>query len=513
MARLDNLGYYKFENGKLTVRFDEASYIAVKTSDNSKFFMTNGDMGKVSTVALTEFADPTAASANLLWVPGGSPIYLTLSVDGNGRMVLSYTMNPSACSHYTHNTDGICPTCGTAVSHNYANGVCSGCGAVDPSYNPYEYYLFGWINDANYGCEDDYANLGEYKFVDGKLTATFDSYSYIGIKEVNPNAKFGAEVVGWYMTYEYTEATTATFDKTTNGTSEKMFVPGGVPVTFTLVKNEDGTLTLSYVTGSVSCDHSYTGKVTTAVGCSNDGVMTYTCSKCGSSYNETIPATGHDFVNGTCSYCGTLDEPTTLKETYYLVGWINGADHGCESDWENMGSYKFVNGQLTAKFTEDSYVFVKTEGNTKWLLADAYTETPICTFKAGGSEKMFVPGNVQLIFNITENADGSVVVSYTEGSVSACDHSYVAEVTKAATCTTDGVRTYTCSKCSHAYTQTIAATGHNFFGNTCTVCGIADPNAGTTTGNTYYLCGYINGADYGCEDDYQNMGVYKFLNG
>ena len=510
---LSNLGYYKFEGGKLTVRFDEASYIAVKTSDNSKFFMTNGDMGKVSTVALTEFADPTAASANLLWVPGGSPIYLTLSVDSNGRMVLSYTMNPSACSHYTHNTDGICPTCGTSVSHSYANGICSGCGAADPSYNPYEYYLFGWINDANYGCEDDYANLGEYKFVDGKLTATFDSYSYIGIKEVNPNAKYGAEVVAWYMTYEYTEATTATFDKTTNGTSEKMFVPGGVPVTFTLVKNEDGTLTLSYVTGTVSCTHSYTGKVTTAVGCSNDGVMTYTCSKCGGSYNEIIPATGHDFVNGTCTFCGTLDEPTTLKETYYLVGWINGADHGCESDWENMGNYKFVNGQLTAKFTEDSYVFVKTEGNTKWLLADAYTETPICTFKVGGSEKMFVPANVQLIFNITENADGSVVVSYTESSVSACDHSYVAVVTKAATCTTDGVRTYTCSKCNHAYTQTIAATGHNFFGSTCTVCGVADPNAGTTTGNTYYLCGYINGADYGCEGDYQNMGQYKFVNG
>ena len=511
-ADLNNLGYYKFTDGQLTVRFDEASYIAVKTDDNSRFFMTNGDMGKASSVALTEFADPNASGASLLWVPGGSPIYLKLSVN-NGRLVLSYTMNPSACSHYTHNTDGVCPTCGTAVGHSYSNGICTDCGAADPSYNPYNYYLFGWINDANYGCEEDYANLGEYKFVNGKLTATFDSYSYIGIKEVNPNAKFGAEVIGWYMTEEYTEATTATFKKSTTGASEKMFVPGGVPVTFTLVNNEDGSLTLSYVTGSVSCSHSYTGKVTTAVGCSNDGVMTYTCSKCGSSYNESIPATGHDFVNGKCTFCGTLDEPTTLKETYYLVGWINGADHGCESDWENMGNYKFVNGQLTAKFTEDSYVFVKTENNGKWLLADAYTETPICTFREGASEKLFVPGNVQLLFNITENADGSVVVSYSESSVSGCDHTYTAEVTKAATCTASGIRTYTCSKCSHAYTQTIAATGHNFFGNTCTVCGIADPNAGTTTGNTYYLAGYINGADYGCEGDYQNMGQYQFVNG
>ena len=399
------------------------------------------------------------------------------------------------------------------MGHNYSNGVCVGCGAQDLSYNPYEYYLFGWINDANYGCEDDYANLGEYKFVNGKLTATFDSYSYIGIKEVNPNAKFGPEVEGWYMTEEYTEATTATFKKTTTGTSEKMFVPGGVQLTFTLVRNEDGSLTLSYVPGASQCAHSYTAKVTTAVTCTNPGVMTYTCSKCGSSYNESIPAAGHVFVRCTWTTCGAVDESTTLSQSYYLVGWSNGADYGCESDYENNGIYKFVNGQLTAKFTQDSYVFVKTANNGKWLLADAYTETPICVMREGGSEKLFVPGGVQLIFNITENADGSVVVSYTESSVSSCDHSYTAEVTTAATCTASGVRTYTCSKCSHCYTQIIPATGHNFFGSSCTICGAADPNAGTSTGTAYYLVGYINGQDYGCEGDYQNMGQYKFVNG
>ena len=509
---INNLGYYKFEGGKLTVRLDEASYVGIKTGDNTRFYMTAGDVGQSPSATLYQVTSPDASGTGWFYIPGGSPVNLTLTVNANGNLAVSYTMNPSACGHYTHNSDGVCPTCGTSVGHNFDNGVCLTCNALDPDYEAYEYYLFGWINDANYGCEDDYANLGEYKFVNGKLTATFDTYSYIGIKKVYPNAKFGPEVVGWYMTEAYTEATTATFKNSTTGSSEKMFVPGGIPVTFTLVTNADDTMTLSYVTGSASCTHSYTGKVTTAVGCSNDGVMTYTCSKCGGSYTETIPATGHDFVSGKCSYCGVLDTPSTLKETYYLVGWINGADHGGESDWENMGSYKFVNGQLTAKFTEDSYVFVKTEGNGKWLLADAYTETPICTFKEGGSEKMFVPGGVQLLFNITENADGSVVVSYTESSVSGCDHSYTAEVTKEATCTASGIRTYTCSKCGHVYTQTIAATGHNFFGNTCTVCGAADPSA-PSTGNTYYLAGWINGADYGCESDYQNMGIYKFVNG
>ncbi len=40
-------------------------------------------------------------------------------------------------------------------------------------------------------------------------------------------------------------------------------------------------------------------------------------------------------------------------------------------------------------------------------------------------------------------------------------HAYTAKVTKAATCTTDGVRTYTCS-CGASYTETIAKLGHSY---------------------------------------------------
>ena len=40
-------------------------------------------------------------------------------------------------------------------------------------------------------------------------------------------------------------------------------------------------------------------------------------------------------------------------------------------------------------------------------------------------------------------------------------HSYTSKVTKPATCTEDGVRTYTC-ECGDSYTETIPATGHNY---------------------------------------------------
>lgn len=60
------------------------------------------------------------------------------------------------------------------------------------------------------------------------------------------------------------------------------------------------------------------------------------------------------------------------------------------------------------------------------------------------------------------------------GIEDAHEHSYTSTVTTAATCTTDGVRTYTCS-CGDSYTEAIPATGHNYVDGVCTVCGATDP--------------------------------------
>ena len=132
-----------------------------------------------------------------------------------------------------------------ATGHNYVNGRCSRCGAADPNYvaTSSDYYLFGFINGSNYACEEDFANLGSYKFVNGKLTVTFTMDSYVAVKNGNNS--------DYYMTngWQGIGVTTVTLYPTSAlTTADKLYVPGGKEVTFNLTVNNNGTLTLSYTT-------------------------------------------------------------------------------------------------------------------------------------------------------------------------------------------------------------------------------------------------------------------------
>lgn len=129
------------------------------------------------------------------------------------------------------------------AAHNYVNGRCTVCGAADPGFVPQnaDYYLFGLINGVNYGCEEDYSNLGNYKFVNGKLTTTFSTDSYVAVKNGNN--------VDWYMTdgWQGTNATSVTLCSATElVNADQLYVPGGKEVTFTLTVNSNNTMVLSY---------------------------------------------------------------------------------------------------------------------------------------------------------------------------------------------------------------------------------------------------------------------------
>lgn len=138
-----------------------------------------------------------------------------------------------------HNwNEGVCSVCHAACEHDYIDGICTICGMEEPCK---DYYLFGFINGEDYGCEGDYATIGEYKFVDGKLTATFASDSYVAVKTSDNHQ--------WYMTdgwlgYEVRSA--VLYQTGTIAQADKLYVPGGVEIEFTLADNGDNTFTLSY---------------------------------------------------------------------------------------------------------------------------------------------------------------------------------------------------------------------------------------------------------------------------
>ena len=101
-----------------------------------------------------------------------------------------------------------------------------------------EYYLVGYFNGADYDGTD-------YKFVDGKVTATFTVDSYVFVKKGDVS----------YMTNDWqgNEVTSVTLsDAATLAKGDKLFVPKDQALTFTLVVNADGTLTLSYATGTTT---------------------------------------------------------------------------------------------------------------------------------------------------------------------------------------------------------------------------------------------------------------------
>ncbi len=62
------------------------------------------------------------------------------------------------------------------------------------------------------------------------------------------------------------------------------------------------------------CEHDYTSQITKQAGCVEDGVVTYTCTKCPDSFTESIPATGHNFQNDYCVVCNAYDS-SILKGT------------------------------------------------------------------------------------------------------------------------------------------------------------------------------------------------------
>lgn len=99
----------------------------------------------------------------------------------------------------------------------------------------------------------------------------------------------------------------------------------------------------------------------------------------------------------------------------------------------------------------------------------------------------------------------------TQAPTEACDHQYTEAVTKAATCTEEGVTTFTCSKCKDTYTEPIKMRSHSNAGATCTTpktCVICGTEQGKAKGHDYLM-----GACIVCDaaqPDYKALGSHSW---
>ena len=203
-------------------------------------------------------------------------------------------------------------------------------------------------------------------------------------------------------------------------------------------------------------EHSWdAGKVTTEATCTTDGVKTYTCSVCKTIKTETIKATGHketeirNAVEATCQQegytsdkvcktCGTvLEKGTTIAKKNHT--WDAGkvtTEATCTTD----GVKTYTCSVCKTTKTET----IKATGHKETEIRNAVEAT--CQQEGYTGDKVCKTCGATL-------EKGTTIVKK--------DHSWDAgKVTTEATCTTDGVKTYTCSVCKTTKTETIKATGH-----------------------------------------------------
>lgn len=224
----------------------------------------------------------------------------------------------------------------------------------------------------------------------------------------------------------------------------------------------------------------------------------------GKQYYGTV--SGQDGDVSANSYSLKLTEQGSIKITVYAIKW----DGTGISDSKTVSVHSAsVGTKPIIKLNKESYIVGETMSITwtkyenpsdfkhYWLVITNTTNGNQYYGAASGQDgdvnansyslKLTEQGNIKItVYAI--NRDGVGIADSETAIVKKVHiHSYTSSITTAATCTANGVKTYTCSVCGNSYTETIAKTGHKYNSGkitktptcvktgvktyTCTVCG------------------------------------------
>ncbi len=233
--------------------------------------------------------------------------------------------------------------------------------------------------------------------------------------------------------------------------------------------------------------HDYKSTVKTAATCTQAGEKLYDCSRCEVSYTEEIPATGHSFGEWvqtkapTCTATGTerrdcknCDEYETRDVAVTAHDWEDDytVDKAATCTEKGSRSIHCKDCSATKSVTEipalsHDYKSVVTaptcteKGYTTHMCAvckDSYIDSEV---KANGhSYNAVVTAPDCENKGYTTHTCPVCKDSYTDSFANATGHTYKENVTAQPSCTTTGIKTFTCD-CGDSYTQTISALGHS----------------------------------------------------
>ena len=213
--------------------------------------------------------------------------------------------------------------------------------------------------------------------------------------------------------------------------------------------NAWGFKVTSVTAGSETCQHVWdNGKVTKEPTETEDGVKTFTCTRCGETKTETIPKLTHEH-----SYKAVVTAPTCTEKGYTTHTCACG-DSYVDTYTDALG-HAWDNGKVTKQPTE--------------------TETGVKTFtctRCGETKTEVIPAlSHEHSYKAVVTAPTCTAKGYTTHTC-ACGDSYVdtyvdalghawdnGKVTKEPTETETGVKTFTCTRCGETKTEVIPATG------------------------------------------------------
>ena len=262
--------------------------------------------------------------------------------------------------------------------------------------------------------------------------------------------------------------------------------------------------------------HHYVSEVTKEATCREEGQITYTCTATNGTcdkktYTEVIPKKAHSYGNWVIEKEATETETGLKRHTCTVCGAdetdiipIKGSSGGTETPDVPVTPDSQVQNFTTSGMTSDFYTITGSTSTSKGTVTYNGLTLTTClkmesstniSFKASSKGKLtlvFKEASKNIVVNgtkYTTDTNGIATVNVAAGNVTVTKgdainlfymvytpestgedthtHNYVSKVTKEATCTEDGVITFTCTSTTGtcdkpSYTEVIKATGHKY---------------------------------------------------